>query len=154
MSPAAEIFDVTVVLTQRRAIHSASGSSRSPQGFIFVTLTTFPLASQVSTRLPVCRLQNTPHLGTVFPEPLSISGQHVIDGMAPGLDGSVLVTVDAFLDQGILANIPGQLRKKCRGPDSGKAMNAFCSRGNEQSPEFLAGRPVKKSSLTQPFYRP
>ena len=55
-----------------------------------------------------------PHLGTVFPEPLSISGQHVIDGMAP--DGSVLVTVDAFLDQGILANIPGQPWKKMSQP--------------------------------------
>ena len=48
-----------------------------------------------------------PHLGTVFPEPLSISGQHVIDGMAPGLDGSFLVTFDAFLDQGILARMVG-----------------------------------------------
>jgi hypothetical protein len=45
MSPAAEIFDVTVVLTQRGAIRCASGSSLSPQDFIFVTLTTFPLAS-------------------------------------------------------------------------------------------------------------
>jgi hypothetical protein len=70
------------------------------------------------------------------------------------LDGSVLVTVDAFLHQGLVANIPSQPWKKCRSPDSGKAMSAFCSRGNEQSPEFLAGRPVKKSSLTQPFYRP
>jgi hypothetical protein len=95
-----------------------------------------------------------PHLGTVFPEPLLKFGHHVIDGKAPGLDGSVLVTVDAFLDRGILANIPGQPWKKCRSPDSGKAMSAFCSRGNEQSPEFLVGRPVKKSSLTEPFYRP
>jgi hypothetical protein len=53
MSPAAEIFDVTVVLTQRRAIRCASGSSLSPQDFIFVTLTTFPLASQV-VHLPTC----------------------------------------------------------------------------------------------------
>jgi hypothetical protein len=37
-----------------------------------------------------------PHLGTVFPEPLPISGRHVVDGMTPGLDGSVVVTVDAL----------------------------------------------------------
>jgi len=76
---------------------------------------------------------------------------HVINGMTPRLAGSVPVTVDAFIKS---QHAWPTMEEMLCGPDSGKAMNAFCSRENEQSPEFLAGRPVKKSSLTQPFYRP
>jgi hypothetical protein len=74
---------------------------------------------------------------------------HVIDGMPPGLDGSVLVTVDAFLHQHTWPTTEEMSRAGLR-----ESHERVLFTGNEQSPEFLAGRPVKKSSLTQPFYRP
>jgi hypothetical protein len=77
----------------------------------------------------------------------------LLDLMAP-----ILVTVDAFLHRVLLANniwpTIETIEEKCLSARTRESQERVLFTGNEQSPEFLAGRPVKKTSLTQPFYRP
>jgi hypothetical protein len=106
MSPSAEIFNIAVVLRQRRAIRCASGRSLNPSRFHRRDFDDFPLGvvgGPFACLFAIVKMPR-PHFSAVFPEPLPISGQHVIDGMTLGLDGSVLVTVDAFLYEVLLAN--------------------------------------------------